>query len=266
MGYKEYFPGVTDKKNANEIFERIFKRTEKLNIKVLGNRRQITCKIPKKKLFPKGLQRELSNTYWRKICSRVTSFRTVMCERLNVGRSSLREAMRALASRNVITIRQGSGSYVSATPGMIDDPFGLTFVEDKQKMIKDLMEIRFLIEPSIAAMAAIRADETDIKNILTACENTEKLLLANKNHAEKDIAFHTAIALSSKNIVVPKLVPIINSSIPLIRESAKFTMRDETIEIHREIADAIAAHDAVRAHDAMYLHLIYNRKHIKSIN
>ncbi len=229
MGYKEYFPGVTDKKNANEIFERIFKRTEKLNIKVLGNRRQVTCKIPKKKLF-------------------------------------LREAMRALASRNVITIRQGSGSYVSATPGMIDDPFGLTFVEDKQKMIKDLMEIRFLIEPSIAAMAAIRADETDIKNILTACENTEKLLLANKNHAEKDIAFHTAIALSSKNIVVPKLVPIINSSIPLIRESAKFTMRDETIEIHREIADAIAAHDAVRAHDAMYLHLIYNRKHIKSIN
>lgn len=229
MGYKEYFPGVTEKKNANEIFERIFKRTEKLNIKVLGNRRQITCKIPKKKLF-------------------------------------LREAMRALASRNVITIRQGSGSYVSATPGMIDDPFGLTFVEDKQKMIKDLMEIRFLIEPSIAAMAAIRADETDIKNILTACENTEKLLLANKNHAEKDIAFHTAIALSSKNIVVPKLVPIINSSIPLISDSKEYTMRDETIEIHREIADAIAAHDAVRAHDAMYLHLIYNRKHIKSIN
>lgn len=223
MGYKEYFPGVTDKKNANEIFERIFKRTEKLNIKVLGNRRQVTCKIPKKKLF-------------------------------------LREAMRALASRNVITIRQGSGSYVSATPGMIDDPFGLTFVEDKQKMIKDLMEIRFLIEPSIAAMAAIRADETDIKNILTACENTEKLLLANKNHAEKDIAFHTAIALSSKNIVVPKLVPIINSSIPLISDSKEYTMRDETIEIHREIADAIAAHDA------MYLHLIYNRKHIKSIN
>lgn len=116
------------------------------------------------------------------------------------------------------------------------------------------------------AVAAIRADETDIKNILTACENTEKLLLANKNHTEKDIAFHAAIALSSKNIVVPKLVPIINSSIPLISESKEFTLRDETIETHREIADAIAAHDAVRAHDAMYLHLIYNRKHIKSIN
>ena len=191
---------------------------------------------------------------------------TIMCQRLNVGRSSLREAMRALASRNVITIRQGSGSYVSATPGMIDDPLGLTFVEDKQKMIKDLMEIRFLIEPSIAAMAAIRADATDIQNILTACENVEKFLLANKNHVAEDIAFHTAIALSSKNIVVPKLVPIINGSIPLICESTEFPMRDETIETHREIADAIAAHDAVRAHDAMYLHLVYNRKYIKSIN
>ena len=181
---------------------------------------------------------------------------TIMCQRLNVGRSSLREAMRALTSRNVITIRQGSGSYVSATPGMIDDPLGLTFVEDKQKMIKDLMEIRFLIEPSIAAMAAIRADETDIQNILTACEKAEKLLLASKNHVAEDIAFHSAIALSSKNIVVPKLVPIINSSIPLICESTEFPMRDETIETHREIA----------AHDAMYLHLVYNRKYIKSIN
>ena len=190
----------------------------------------------------------------------------VLCELLNVGRSSLREAMRALASRNIITIRQGSGSYVSATPGMIDDPLGLTFVEDKQKMINDLMEIRFLLEPSIAAMAAIRADETDIKNILTACEKAEKFLLANKNHVAEDIAFHTAIALSSKNIVVPKLVPIINGSIPLICESTEFPMRDETIETHREIADAIADHDAVRAHDAMYLHLIYNRKYIKSIN
>ena len=43
-------------------------------------------------------------------------------------------------------------------------------------------------------------------------------------------------------------------------------MRDDAIETHREIADAIAAHDAVRAYDAMYLHLVYNRKYIKSIN
>ena len=105
------------------------------------------------------------------------------------------------------------------------------------------------------------------KTYLLHVKNAEKAPSCKiKNHTEKDIAFHAAIALSSKNIVVPKLVPIINSSIPLISDSKEYTLRDETIETHREIADAIAAHDAVRAHDAMYLHLIYNRKHIKSIN
>ena len=43
------------------------------------------------------------------------------------------------------------------------------------------------------------------------------------------------------------------------------TMLEETIEIHREIADAIAAHDPLRAQDAMYLHLVYNRKRIQMI-
>ncbi len=74
MGSKEYFPGVTDKKNANEYLKEIFKRTEKLNIKALGDRRQITCIIPKKKLFPpKYCKRELSNTSGDKTCSRVTA-------------------------------------------------------------------------------------------------------------------------------------------------------------------------------------------------
>ena len=42
-------------------------------------------------------------------------------------------------------------------------------------------------------------------------------------------------------------------------------MQEETIETHREIADAIAAHEPLRAQDAMYLHLVYNRKRIQMI-
>ena len=41
------------------------------------------------------------------------------------------------------------------------------------------------------------------------------------------------------------------------------TLHEETIESHREIANAIAAHDPLRAQDAMYLHLVYNRKTIQ---
>lgn len=74
---------------------------------------------------------------------------------------------------------------------------------------------------------------------------------------------HTAIALSSENVVVPRLIPVINSSIPLFVETTGGTLHEETIETHREIADAIASHDPLRAQDAMYLHLVYNRKRIQ---
>ncbi len=51
---------------------------------------------------------------------------TILSERLNAGRSSVREAMKLLASRNIVTIRQGSGTYIASSPGMVDDPLGFT--------------------------------------------------------------------------------------------------------------------------------------------
>lgn len=61
--------------------------------------------------------------------------------------------MKLLVSRNIVTIKQGSGTYVASSPGIVDDPFGFTFISDKKKLVQDLLEIRFLLEPSIAAMS-----------------------------------------------------------------------------------------------------------------
>ncbi len=55
-----------------------------------------------------------------------------LAKELNIGRSSLREAMKLLASRNIVTIRQGSGTYVASSPGVVDDPLGFTFILDKK--------------------------------------------------------------------------------------------------------------------------------------
>ena len=183
---------------------------------------------------------------------------TILSERLNAGRSSVREAMKLLASRNIVTIRQGSGTYIAY-------PLGFTFIGNKQKLIHDLLEVRFLLEPSIAAMAATNAEEKDIKKITALCDEVEVLLNNHEDHTQKDIEFHAAIALSSKNVVVPRLIPVINSSIPLFVETTGNTLHTETIETYREIADAIAAHDPLRAQNAMYLHLVYNRKRIQLI-
>ena len=190
---------------------------------------------------------------------------TVLSEYLNAGRSSIREAMKLLASRNIVTIRQGSGTYIASSPGVVQDPLGFTFIGNKEKLIHDLLEVRFLLEPSIAAMAAAHADENDIKKITALCDEVENLLNEKKDHTQKDIEFHNAIAMSSKNVVIPRLIPVINSSIPLFVESTGNRLHAETIETHREIADAIACHDPIRAQDAMYLHLIYNRKLIHNL-
>ena len=77
--------------------------------------------------------------------------------------------MKLLASRNIVTIKQGSGTYVASSPGIVDDPFGFTFISDKKKLVQDLLEIRFLLEPSIAAMSATYADKNDISKINRLC-------------------------------------------------------------------------------------------------
>lgn len=66
---------------------------------------------------------------------------TILSERLNAGRSSVREAMKLLASRNIVTIRQGSGTYIASSPGMVEDPLGFTFTGNKHKLIHDLLEV-----------------------------------------------------------------------------------------------------------------------------
>lgn len=145
-------------------------------------------------------------------------------------------------------------------PGVVDDPLGFTFIDDKKKLTLDLLDVRFLLEPAIAEMAALHAEETDIRKISTLCDEVEALLLRGEDHTGKDIEFHTAIAMSSKNLVVPRLIPVINSSIPLFIQLTNNRLLHETIETHQEITDAIAAHDTLRAKDAMYLHLVYNRR------
>lgn len=188
----------------------------------------------------------------------------ILSKQLDIGRSSLREAMKLLVSRNIVTIKQGSGTYVASSPGIVDDPFGFTFISDKKKLVQDLLEIRFLLEPSIAAMSATYADKNDISKINRLCNEVEELMGQKKDHTQKDIEFHTAIAMGSKNLVIPRLIPIINSSIPLFVETTGNILKTETIETHREIAEAIAEHNAVRAQDAMYMHLMYNKRRINS--
>lgn len=184
---------------------------------------------------------------------------TVLVERLGAGRSSVREAMKLLQSRNIVRIRQGSGTYVASNPGVADDPLGFTFIEDKQRLARDLLEVRFMIEPQMASMAAENATGAQIACIKELCDESQRLAEAGEDYSAADTAFHSAIAESCGNVVVPRLMAVLKSSVPLFIDVTGKKLVTETINTHRDIADAIAAHDSTAAHDAMYLHLVYNR-------
>ncbi|TCK92763.1 DNA-binding FadR family transcriptional regulator [Natranaerovirga hydrolytica] len=187
-----------------------------------------------------------------------------LATRLDVGRSTIREAIKILTSRNILEIRRGAGTFISQRQGVVDDPLGFKFIKDKKKLALDLVEVRMIVEPKIALLAAQNATKKDILELETLCDEVEGLINNNENHLKKDIEFHTKIASSSKNLVMPNLIPIINSSITLFIDITNRTLKDETIITHREVFEAIKLGKGQEAHDAMFMHLMYNKRNISN--
>ncbi len=185
---------------------------------------------------------------------------TMLSQHLKAGRGSVREAMKLLVSRNIVEIRQGSGTYVSKCPGVCDDPLGLVFLDDSPKLVFDLMEIRILVEPSVAAMAARNADEDEIGRMICLCNEAEETISRGESHARLDILFHQSIACASKNMVAPRLMPVVNRTIKVLTDLSDPKCLREMVADHREIRDAIANRDPIAAKDAMYLHLVNRRR------
>ena len=132
---------------------------------------------------------------------------------INVSRTTIREAIKILVSRQILEIRRGAGTFVSERQGITDDPLGLTFVKDKTKLALDLVSVRLMLEPEIAMMAADHATPEQIEEMRLQCSQIEELIQSGRDHMEADIRLHTLIASCSGNSVVEKLVPVINSSI-----------------------------------------------------
>ena len=91
-----------------------------------------------------------------------------LSQQLDVGRNTLREAQKILVSRNIITIRQGAGSFVSQNPGVVDDPLGFSLVHDQKRLAEDLLQVRIMLEPGIAALAAQNRTQDDLNRLKKA--------------------------------------------------------------------------------------------------
>ena len=68
-----------------------------------------------------------------------------LARQLGIGRSTLREAIRRLVSRNILQVRQGAGTFVSDKRGVPEDPLGLTFMGHDPDLALDLLDIRMML-------------------------------------------------------------------------------------------------------------------------
>lgn len=186
-----------------------------------------------------------------------------LSEVLGVGRNTVREALRILMSRNIVTIRQGSGTFISEKNGVADDPLGFFMIEDRRKLTEDLIQVRVMLEPPIAALAAQNASEEDIRSLEEILLELEEVMGRREDYAETDSRFHVRIAQCSGNLVMTNLIPVITGGVEVFAGAVRETEYDQTLLSHRRIYEAIRDRKPVEAQQAMYFHLMYNENRFK---
>ena len=181
-----------------------------------------------------------------------------LCESTGAGRNTVREALKILASRNVLEIRQGAGTFVSEKQGIPDDPLGFSMVNDHVKLTKDLLQVRIMLEPQIAALAAQCAKEHENKELEEILEEMEAAMKKREDYSELDTKFHTKIAQCTHNIVMENLLPVIGKGVAVFAKEVAQTEYDRTWISHRKIFCYIRDHKPFEAEMEMQYHLLYN--------
>jgi GntR family transcriptional regulator, transcriptional repressor for pyruvate dehydrogenase complex len=185
-----------------------------------------------------------------------------LAKQLGLSRNSLREAVRALSLARVLEVRRGDGTYVSSLePDELLEPTLSATHLLRGRTVLELFEVRRMLEPQAAAMAALRVDDDVMHDLRTELDR----MVAAGDHAEDlvdaDAAFHDVIARAPGNGVLRALLRSLSTSTVRARlwhgiadRGALDLARDE----HARIYEAIAAGDADLARAAALLHIVTN--------
>lgn len=179
-----------------------------------------------------------------------------------VSRSTVREALRVLASQHLIETTRGvrGGSFVSAPdPAQVVEDVGSALgvlVMTPQLGIRDLLEARLLLEPTAARLAAQRADAETVAAIRAAA-------VAPRDERDPSgfvghIDFHTTILMATGNLMITMMGQPVNDVLRtrLRRVGVERGEWDKVDACHRDIAEHVAAGDPAAAEEAMREHIV----------
>ncbi|MET8023331.1 FadR/GntR family transcriptional regulator [Streptomyces avermitilis] len=135
---------------------------------------------------------------------------TTLAKSLGVGRSTVREALRALVGAGLVQARQGAGVFVIATKPKEDWSTQL-----RQAAITDVYEVRMLVEVEAAQLAAQRRSDDDIAALHSALARRRDAANAgNAEFVEADIALHEAVVAAAHN---PVLAGLFTEFVPVLQ-------------------------------------------------
>ena len=214
-----------------------------------------------------GLAPSLSTQVAREIGRRIVSGsyapgdliedEAALAARYQVSRSVVRDAVKILVGKGLLEVRRGIGSRVRprASWTLLDDDV-LAWSQSapvSSETMRQLLEVRTVVEPRAARWAAERAHEEDLTLIRSALERMESGTSSVETFVVADAAFHRSVLRASENEFLGAFEGVIFSA---LLNSIRLTNRDprentESLPFHREVFEAVATRDPDRAERAM---------------
>jgi GntR family transcriptional repressor for pyruvate dehydrogenase complex len=181
-----------------------------------------------------------------------------LMQQLNVGRSSVREALQILATLNLIDVRPGSGTFVrqpQAAEVFRPELFGLLIANSAAL---ELMEARLMVEPTAVRLACVRATTEDLNEMEALLHQHERALRANKPVNVFAAEFHVLLAKAAHNqIVAGFMESIIGLLMARGRKVERITGYARTeVKEHHAILQLVRDQDVEAAAAVMRAHII----------
>ncbi len=181
-----------------------------------------------------------------------------LAHRFGVSRTAVREAVKALREKGLVEAYSGRGTFVTnGTSQAIRHSLDLMIRINHQEGSTHLAELRHMLEPEIAALAATRIEEQLLGTMREAVAAMERSLHDPDAYVEADLDFHLALAEAAGN---PLILSLLDSIVGLLREQ-----RARIFDVqggpgrgqfhHKRILAAVEARNADAARQAMRDHL-----------
>jgi len=192
-----------------------------------------------------------------------------LATQFGVNRSTIRESIRLLEQEGLLERHHGRRLYV-VLPGLFDlAPRAVRSLILHQITFQELWEVAMVVEPEAARLAALRADEADLREIEDNLAATRHTVGGTpdgarmQRHAQLDVEFHALIARASKNrslMMAREPFSLLYRPLTMLLQQSLPQAASRNLDAHRQMAAALRGRDAQRAHEWAHKHLVDFRK------